>query len=280
MLNESKYFASRKIRKNKKINYRCPKWAANQILDKQFLAKHGLKNFQDLFQYLVVSGVVYLKPEILQLVKNNIDKYRTKYKHSALAKLGKTNVPKFDEFTQIRADFYEQDFINFNNFCVEQNVKPIWVYHCLFIDGFLKEDPAVLKLIKDCQQRNVKKRKNIIARLVKDKYIDVLPDADCKQILNHLTKKYDRKEFDPSLIIDEVVKIEQKTKQQEEEDEFDKELNRKMISVQAARKTMIQMAVEPVDLDKLEAGIETDTNPSNDSDDLPNHEFGLTQDDE
>jgi len=245
-MDESKFSIPSKIERNKKINYRCPRWAATKMLNGGLIKKtYELKSFQELFDYLVVSGVVYLKPSILEFLKKEMPKYKDKYVQMSLAKFGKTDAPEYDRYMQLQAFMYEQDFHAFNNFCIENNVKPVWVYHCLFVDGFCAEAPEIIDLIKECREKKIRSRKNTVARLVKDKYIDVLSSRDCNSLLAHLTKKFDKKEFDENLLV-EFIENENRVKEKETEQQIDDELNSKFDSIKQSREKELEDAVEPI----------------------------------
>lgn len=207
--------------------------------------KYGMRSFQELFDYLVVSGVVYLKPSILEFLKKEMPKYKEKYVKMSLAKLGQAEMPEYDTFIQIQAFMYEQDFHAFNNFCIENNVKPVWVYHCLFVDGFVAENPTIIDLIKECKEKKIRSRKNTVARLSKDKYIEVLSSADCRALLTHLTKKFDAKEFDANLMV-EALELESELKEKDADNEINQELNNKFNAIKELRDKALNDAVEPI----------------------------------
>lgn len=245
-MDESKFAIPNKIRRNKKVNYRCPRWAATKMLSGGLIKKHELRSYQELFEYLIVSGVIYLRPEIINFVKIEIVKYKTRSTQSYLSRFGKAERPVYDRYMQLQSFMFEQDFHALNNFCIENNVKPVWVYHCLFVDGFCNENPIILDLIKDCKDKKIRSRKNVVARLVKDKYIEVLGAADCQMLLSHLTKKFDKKEFESNLI-SEVISLENQLSKEETKNEIDEELDAKINSIRKSREKELDDAVEPVD---------------------------------
>lgn len=248
-MKEERYRSLKKIVKEKRFNYRCPRWAATKMLKEGLLKKHNLKSFQELADYLIVSGVIYLKPEIIEFLNKTVKKYKAKFAQQSMAKLGKAEAVEAESYMQLNCMFYEQDFLSFSNFCIENDVRPVWVIHSLVVDGFCGEVPVILKLIKDCQEKKIRSRKNTVARLVKDKYVDVLDQEACKSLLAHLTKKFDNKEFD-GLIIDQMKIVNEDLEEKEEESELDRELNKKFAAIKSQRRLEINEAVEPVDFDE------------------------------
>lgn len=247
-MKEERFQSLKKVRKEKRFNYRCPRWAATKMLREGLLKKHDLKSFQELADYLIVSGVIYLKPEILEFLKKTVKKYKAKFAQQSMAKLGKAEPIESEKYMQLNCMFYEQDFLNFQNFCIENDVRPVWVVHSLVVDGFCGEEPVILQLIKDCKSKKIRSRKNTVARLVKDVYIDVIDQETCKSILSHLTKKFDNKEFD-ALVIDQMMQVRQDVEAVEEEDEETKALNKKFSAIKKQRSLEISEAVNPVDFD-------------------------------
>lgn len=212
------------------------------------LKKYELSSFQELIDYVLISGVVYLKPEILEFLKKAIVKHKKAYAQNAMSKLGKAEPIEIEKYMQLECKFYEQDFLSLSNFLIENNVKLVWVLHALVVDGFCAEEPVILDLIKACKEKNIRSRKNTVARLVKDKYIDVLAASDCSMILSHLTKKFDNKEFDVNLI-EEIITIQSGVEGEEKESDLDKELNKKFAQIKKVRDAELEGATDPVILE-------------------------------
>lgn len=201
------------------------------------IKEEGLEGPQELYDYLIVSGVIYLKREVIELI--DCEKP---------VKIGKRKKAKKGESTKknIYIFFmYPPDLQAFTRFCMEKNVYKFWVIETLF-RLFVEKNPIILSHIEECRKLNLSERKKQIARLLKDEYIDVLPENDADQLLVSFTEKYDKKQFGTQ-IQEEVSKFlmnKKKIDKEKEEEDLEAALDLKSKRIAEAR---LRRVVEPVE---------------------------------
>lgn len=159
----------------------------------KLIKKLELRGYQVLFDYLVVSGVVFLKREIIEIINEHADFYRERSKKASLARLKKEKTDH-PEMKQVIVTMYQQDMDALNRFCVEQNLKKYWIFEILMRE-FAKENPVLLAHIDNCKKLNIATRKKQLARLGKEEYIKVLSPIDAESILERNTENYDKAKF-------------------------------------------------------------------------------------
>lgn len=211
------------------------------------LKKYNLKSFQALYDYLIVSGVVYLKKDILEVVRSRVPEYNERYKQAKLARLGKAE--KVDrEVKHVVCMMYDRDFNSLQNFCIEEQIKKFWVIEILF-EEFWKENPIILDHIATCQRLNVTERKKQISRLLNDEYIVVLPEREAEEILDRLTEKYDKRDYG-GLIQEELEAIKKRAElKRTEEEVVEDEFNKKLKNLRMSRTRAVNAIAEPIDDD-------------------------------
>lgn len=177
--------------KNKKQAAEFPESIIFQI--QEGINELELKSWQNLFDYLIVSGVIYLKREIIEMIEVDSSFYRERFKKMSLAKLNKEKVefPKTKKYIFL---MYPNDFEALAKFCVEKNVKKFWIFEILF-KRFAQKDPVLIQHVSQCKKFNVSQRKKKIDKLMKVEYISMLSERDANEILERNTTKYDNNEF-------------------------------------------------------------------------------------
>lgn len=194
----------------------------------------GLEGPQELFDYLIVSGVIYLKKEIIEIVDNSKSEYERKKAKTGEGK--KKNIYIFF--------MYPPDYQALNRFCMEKNIKKFWLIEMLF-NLFVNGDQRIHSHIEECQRLNLNERKKQVARLLKDEYVDILPENDADQLLGMFTEKYDKKEFG-NQIQEEVLKFVSRKKEEESrkhEEDIEAALDAKAKRIAQAR---LRRLVDPI----------------------------------
>lgn len=234
--------------KSKKMIAKVPLDILDKIRD-EVMPKYGMKKFQEIFDYIIVSGVIYLDSKVIKYIDERIPKYRERFKETQLARLKKTKVD-LPEYHVTNFMMFPSEYEMFCNFLIEKNYKQQWVYEVVF-EGFAKEDSVLVNLIKRGQKNNVRDRKKTVARLAKDEWVIALPGDDAAVILSQLTEKYEKKKFDESIQpdIDEFIKLSKERFQEDEEIEH--EINRKANEAKNARQraAFVRHAIVPRNVD-------------------------------
>lgn len=237
---KEKASVTKDIRQGMKLPVATYKKIKDELLD-----KYDIKGFQTLYDYLIISGIVYLKKDIVELVRIRVPEYTARYKQAKLARLGKAAKPELGDIQHVVCMMYDRDVDSFNKFCIEENIKKFWIIDIL-MDEFSKENPLLIEHIKTCQKLNITERKKQVSRLLNDEYIVVLPERDANEILEMLTNKYDNMEYGGLLqqeIHDALKLAENKqTEEEEVEDVFASKLHR----LRQARARAVQAITEPV----------------------------------
>lgn len=211
----------------------------NELLD-----KYEIKGFQTLFDYLIVSGIVYLKKDIIEIVRARTPEYVARYKQSSLSRLGLAEKPDTGEIKQEVCTMYDRDLENFNKFCIEENIKKFWIIDIL-MDEFSKENPVIIDHIRSCQKLNITERKKQVSRLLNDEYVAILNPRDQDQILEMLTKKYDDKE--KHLLQYEIFDdLEKSEKRLEEQNDVDSAFAHRIARLKRARMRDVADITEPL----------------------------------
>lgn len=215
---------------------------------KKLLIKYKLQGFQQLFDYVVISGIVFRRPEILSLVRENVDKYKKYFNEERMARLKGVDFQRVILHQNV-GKLYPNDQIALNEFVVEENVRKQWLFRILIEDGFLMEHSSVIDLIKKSQDADITKRKKTIARLLDDKYIQRLSLEDSNVILEKLTEEYDKNIFDDSFesVLKFKTELNETLASQQEEEEFEKEFEKKLANLRKSRAREINVNLEPFD---------------------------------
>lgn len=232
--------------KSKKMIAKIPR----EILDKirnEVMPKYGMKSLQEIFDYIIVSGIVYLDSAVVKYVDERIGPYRERFKEIQLARLKREKV-EMPDYHKTNFMMFPSEYDMFCKFLVEKNYKQQWVYEIIF-HGFAEEEPILIKLITKGQRNNVRERKKTVARIANDEWVVALPGDEAAQILEQLTEKYENRKFDQSIQgdIDRFI-IEAKAKLEEDE-EIDLEINRKAREAKNARAALARTVTQPVNVD-------------------------------
>lgn len=227
------------IKKDKQIAIRLPEETLKEI--KKQLPFDGLKTFQQLFDYLIVSGIVFRKPEVIDLIRKHKEKYRQISVQEKLSRLGKApKLPTVKMKTTI-AQLYRADFMAFKQFCLEESVTQANIFRILFIEGFLGRDEGLLKMINKAKELQVEKRTKTIARLTNDEYVFALDVDETKTILEELTANYDNREN----FSEEIQQfIFQRMSEKDEDVVLEEELDRKLARLRKERTKKINKLIE------------------------------------
>ena len=216
---------------------------------KELLEKYDLA-FQSLFDYLVVSGVVFLKREILDLIQARVPEFRDRFKRAALARFKSEKI--MPDMKRVAFFMYPKDFDSLSRFCIEENVKKYWVFEILMIE-FANENPIIIEHLKNCKALKIATRKNQMDRLKKSEHITILDSIDAEQILVRNTKKYDTKSYSGSLqqeLLEIARKGSQMAQEAKEDASDDARLNMKIARLRRARSVGIDRLEDPVDVDE------------------------------
>ena len=195
------FYKNSTLRKSKKVIVRFAKH--KNLAIREAIKKHQLKGFQEAFDILVVSGIIFRKPEIINFLRNNSQKYKDYYKQERVARLKKTQFERC-ELRSIVVWMYESDLLALNHFTIEENLKKQWIFRILLEDGLIEEHPDIIELIKNNKELKIASRKKSIARLSNDEYINRLNEEESTIILSKLTEEYDDKKF--NIEIDDIIK--------------------------------------------------------------------------
>jgi hypothetical protein len=246
------YSTQKVVRKDKRIMIRYPRIYREPI--KELCKKYGIKGTQDLFDYLIVSGVCFRKKDIIDIIREHKEKYKQNLLDIKTKNLRGGKAPTTPQFG-VNAFLYEADYKAMKDFLVEENVSQQDVLKILFLEGFLKEDARILNIIEQNRSLRINKRKKQIARLTNDKYISVLDIDDAKRILEELTAEYDQRNFDSD--IEKMIKIKLKILERERlekgrchqnlDGNVDEELNRKARGLRISRARQITKLTKPID---------------------------------
>ncbi len=212
--------------------------------------KYNLSGFQQFFDYTIISGVIYQRPEILELVRNSVDKYKKYFNEERMARLKGTPFKRV-VLAQIVAQLYQNDQEALNRFVIEMNIRKQWLFRIMLEDGLVAESPAVIDLIKRCQDANITERKKTVARLLDDKYVSRLSIEDSDAILSKLTEEYDNQIFDDTFeaLMKFKTDLNEKLASQKEEEEFDKEFEERLQNLRKSRARNANVLLEPIDED-------------------------------
>ncbi len=236
------------LRKDVRLSVRIPKEKYSRL--KELFSKHGLRGIQELFDVLVVSGIVFRNAEVIEFVRAGKQKEKDRFSEQSKAKFGwitsDDTLPKADS-VDARCLMYTQDYKAFCDYIIEENIKKQWVWNILLVDGFLAEPPFMIELINKWKSLHITARKKAVVRLANDEYITTLSPADAEKILDEATREYDNRVFDASIeaMIEEKLKIKEKEEEEAEEQELDDALNKKMESLRRSRQAEVDFIVKP-----------------------------------
>lgn len=235
------------LSKNKRQGFKIPKSLSLKIKN-EYLKKYNVNSFQRLFDYLIVSGLVFLKLDIIELVRKRIPEFQKKYTKKNLAKLNKQKIES-EEIVEEQCVMYEQDFQSFGKLCVEENFRKFWAIQILF-EEFVADNQVIIDHIKRCQELKTEERKKQISRLSGDEYVFILPEEEANKILEIMTERYDNKQFGGQIgqALDDIFKsLSEKVERQEE---TDKNLEKKAERIKRARQQQAARAraiIVPID---------------------------------
>lgn len=193
-----------KFLKTKKLLLKIPVESRN-VMKETLFPKYGIKSFQEIYDYLILGGLCYMNRSIIEVVDENIEPYIARDKQSKLARIGKAERPEYPEYHQINMQMYPKDFKALKDYLVEKNYAQQWVYEILMRE-FANENEKVVDFVKRAQSLKLKTRKQQIARLVDDEWIEFLGEDDRMKLLAQFTESYDNKEFN-SIFQEEIEKM-------------------------------------------------------------------------
>lgn len=240
----------KRIRKERQVMFRLPKDKMDEL--KKLINKYELSSMQELFDYLIVSGIVFRKPEILDFIRKYKKKYKKRSRQERLSRLKKAkrpNMPKTTDLYSRNVHMYHEDYKAFKDYIIEENIAQQWVFNILFIDGFLKEEPAIINLITRARDLEINKRKKAVARLSNDEFVSALSEYDANLIMEKLTEEYDKKEFDPE--IQEFISnvLNNKIKEETNDNELNTRLEAKLTRLRQSRARSINIITAPREID-------------------------------
>ena len=240
-----KEFKKRSLTKDKKVMVRFPRRSLKII--KKKIQEHELKSMQELFDCMIISGIVFRKKEILEFVRENVPKYQKISAQEKLSRLGKAEKPPKIDMYGVNMTMYNNDYLAFKNYIVEENIQQQWLWNILFEDGFSMDEPCIIDLVERAKKLEINSRKKAIARLTNDEYITTLSTVEADKILEKITEEYDNKKFDASLeaIIESKIELEKSVKNLEDEEDLDSELAKKMENLRRSRGVKIQHLTKP-----------------------------------
>lgn len=210
---------------------------------KELLPVYNIKSFQALFEYLIVSGAVYLKRDIIQLIRDRTVEVRKKYTEMNLKKFKKEHTKETPKI-KLNPSMYERDYEAFAKFVIEENTKKYWVIEIL-LEEFSKENPIIIDHIKQCQSLNVLERRKQVDRVADQQYVYLLDHVEASKILDRNTKKYDKKEFKEHLLQNEVQNfLSENRAEKETKQEVSDALSVKMRKIAFARTKEIEQSME------------------------------------
>jgi hypothetical protein len=213
------------------------------------LEKHEV-GFQPFFDYLVVSGIVFLKSDIIELVRKRVPEFRDRFKKAAVARFKKEKI--VPDMKEVIFQMYDRDFDSLSRFCIEENIKKFWLFEIL-ITEFVKENPVIINHIVSCKALKISERKKSMDRLKKVDYVRILNAEDAELILNRNTEKYDTKSYSGHLQVElhdimlRAGKLVQQTQKKEEEGSS---LDALVKRISRSRNEAILKLEEPVDIDE------------------------------
>jgi hypothetical protein len=233
-----------RVTKDVRQSMKIPEKTYRKIKD-ELLDKYEIKGFQTLFDYLVVSGVVYLKSDVLSVVRSRAPEYAIRFKQERLSRLGKVQKQKKESISQVVCTMYDRDNLALNNFVMEERIKKFWIFEILF-DEFAKENTILVEHVKKCKSLNITERKKQVSRLMNDEYITVLHPKDAEEILNILTEKYDNREFG-GILQDQIAEVDRRRQQKEkEEEEIEEDFNDKLARLRGLRNFQVRELIDTV----------------------------------
>lgn len=242
------------LAKRRKQNIKFSKSMADKA--KTLFEKYDIRGMQELFDHLVVSGVVYFKREIVEVVRARIPEWQERYSKSRISNFGKEKNPEeYDDYYRHTFFMYEKDHAGLANFCIEENLKKFWTVQILF-DEFTRENSIILNHIKKCQDLNIMERKKKTVRLLNDQYITMLNEQDSNSILELLTKKYDEKTYGDKFVQEEMLEALKKSEKAKQEEDIDASFEKKLLSLRMSRARKLTLLIDPIDLEETEEELE------------------------
>lgn len=234
----------RSTTKDRKVDLPFPR--EDWILVKEKAFGMNLK-MQALWDILMVQGLVYRTPIVLEM----IERYAPKY-HKAQCELNKLVIERqpFKDhwFWQMnngrkaepRFFLFSHDYLAIRHFSTDKRIAVRHIIWALFIDAFLSNDPDFDKFIKEAQSSRSFKKKKVIQRLVRDDYISALSVVESEKLLEQLTLEYDESikplEATPPSIVDDLILSEI----EKENDELDKQLLSRQKEIKEKRNKIIK----------------------------------------
>lgn len=235
-------------KKNKKMIGRIPK-DVHQHLKNEIFKKYEIKSFQEVFDLIIVSGIVYLDPKVVKYIDDRVEPFIERHKQFNLANLGTAKRPKMGEYHTTNFSMYPSEYDMLCKFLVEKNYKQQWIYEIVY-RGVSEEEKLLLDMIKKGKNHEVRKRKKTLARLSKDEWISAIDINEAGKILDQLTDEYEERKFDEYIQagIDDFFAESQK--EIREEEELDEALNKKMEFLRRSRAKQASSIANKVYLDE------------------------------
>ena len=229
------------LRKDGKLMCRVPESEWDSI--KRLLRENDLK-FQEVFDYLVVNGVVFRDSGIMDFINRRKASQKKASSAEKVRRFDGKKHPRLKRKGKICL-MYRDDLASFRQYCVDSNIAQQHIFNILLVEGFAKEKPVIMDLVRKCKAAGVSQRKKQVARLSDDEYILILSDKDSRDILSRTTKSYDSATTGYS--IQEDLNEIMSESEMSEEDLADAELNRMISQKRKAKQKEIDRLTEPVD---------------------------------
>ncbi len=232
--------------KGRYITVRVPNVHQPLILEK--LKTMGFKKFQQVCDAILISGIVYRRPEVLDFIAARRGPYEKLRAEELKSRLGLVEKPTGMISTKNRHTYkihmYEADYVAYKQYLVEVNIAEQVLFD-IMLDGFLEDCEAVLQVIRQSQELEISKRKKIIARLTNDEYIETLPILEAQQLLEQLTHDYDNREFGES-VIEQIQKLySEKIAEAESDAEIEDAFAKQIESVRKSKGWHMNDAIKP-----------------------------------
>lgn len=232
------------LRKQKMMTVRIESNKAKAVQEK--CDQVGIKSIRQLFDIAIVGGLVFRNAKAIEYVQEHKAKEKERFRSDLVNRL-QGIVSKKQSREEYKCGMYLQDHQALCNYFIEANVKKQWVWNILLVDAFLNDEPFIKELIERWKALDISARQAAVARLEHDHAIEAFSKEEADKILEQATKEYDARIFDSSIenMIKAKLDIDKHLKEQEEDDDLDRELDRKNSALKAARNIKINQIIEP-----------------------------------
>lgn len=212
--------------------------------------------WQESFDYLIVSGIIYLKPELINLVRSKYPAFAREQKAMRGSRISSSMKGKETRDRTIATFLaYKEDLLAFDRWAIEENVKKAWVVNILFRE-LVAMNPILLNHITRCKELHIRDRKKNVARLSRDELIEALDDTDAAVILSYLTKRYNERKFGSTFLEEDIVNLHTLIEEEKQEETLQDQLNKKIAERKAARTRRKNKEAEPLDENEMDAKLD------------------------